>query len=576
MSATAKPACSDEGSGAQASIGATLALARPASGRQACATLLGAGAVGAGIGLIAVSAWLISRASQRPPESALALAIVAVQFFGLSRGLCRYGQRLVGHDAAFRTLAGLRMAPYERLEALAPAGLPAFRSGDLLGRLVHDIDSLQDLMLRVVQPFVIALLVGAVTVLLAWWILPAAGLILLVALVLAATALTWLTGRLARRSEPAQASARGELTAAVVDLLEGAPELTAYGATGKQLLRTGSIDAQLTDLALDNARTAGVGQGFATLLSGLAMWGALLVGVAAVRAGRLDGTLLAVIALVPLAAFELLTDLPAATQTLQRVRRSAARTLEVIDAEPPVVDPRRPRPLSPPVAHTSHMLQVRGLRMRYGADGPWVLDGLDLELASGRTVAVVGPSGAGKSTLADVLLRFLPYEGGSVTLDGTPITELCGDDYRRTIGLVSQDAHVFDTTLDENLRLARRDATGAEMRRALQRARLLDWTDGLPAGLDTRVGAHGAHISGGQRQRLALARALLAEFPVLVVDEPGEHLDTHDGRPSDGRSARRHGAAGDAGDHSPAGRPRGRGRGDRARGRSGARARHPR
>ena len=158
--------------------------------------------------------------------------------------------------------------------------------------------------------------------------------------------------------------------------------------------------------------------------------------------------------------------------------------------------------------------------------GRGCIDGLDLDLAAGRTVALVGRSGVGKSMLADVLLRFLPYQGGSVTLDGVEIHDMCGDEYRRVIGLVSQDAHIFDTTLEENLRLARRDATEAELRRALGRARMLDWTDGLPAGLGTRVGPHGAEISSGQRQRLALARALLADFPLLVVDEPGEHLDT--------------------------------------------------
>ena len=221
----------------QAPLRATLGLARPVAGRLAVAALLGAGAIGAGIGLIATSAWLISRASQRPAESSLAIAIVAVQFFGLSRGLFRYGQRLVGHDAAFRALADLRVTTYTRLEALAPAGLPAFRSGDLLARLVHDIDSLQDLLLRVIGPFLIALLVGAGTVALVWWILPAAGVILLAALLLAATALTWLTGRLARRSESRQAAIRGELTAAVVDLIEGAPELTAYGALGRAATR---------------------------------------------------------------------------------------------------------------------------------------------------------------------------------------------------------------------------------------------------------------------------------------------------------------------------------------------------
>ncbi len=518
MTATrAEPAASE------APLRDTLGMARPVAGRLAVAALLGAGAIGASIGLIATSAWLISRASQRPAESSLAIAIVAVQFFGLSRGLCRYAQRLVGHDAAFRALADLRVTTYARLEALAPAGLPAFRSGDLLARLVHDIDSLQDLLLRVIGPFLIALLVGAGTVALVWWILPAAGVILLAALLLAATALTWLTGRLSQRSESQQAAIRGELTAAVVDLVEGAPELTAYGALGAQRARTAEIDARLTEVAGASARTAGVGQGVATLLSGLAMWGGLVVGIVAVHAGTINGVLLATIALVPLAAFELVTDLPTATQTLQRVRRSATRTLEVIHAHPPVVDPIDPRPV--PAGRTA-ALRVRGLRARYGDGGPWVLDGLDLELLPGQTVALVGPSGAGKSTLADVLLRFLPYQAGSVTLDGVEISDMDGDAYRRVVGLVSQDAHIFDTTLEENLRLARRDATAAELEAALREARLWAWTSGLPDGLATRVGAQGALISGGQRQRLALARALLADFPVLVVDEPGEHLDT--------------------------------------------------
>jgi thiol reductant ABC exporter CydC subunit len=507
----------------QAPLRATLGLARPVAGRLAVAALLGAGAIGAGIGLIATSAWLISRASQRPEESSLAIAIVAVQFFGLSRGLFRYGQRLVGHDAAFRALADLRVTTYARLETLAPAGLPAFRSGDLLARLVHDIDSLQDLLLRVIGPFLIAVLVGAGTVALVWWILPAAGVILLAALLLAATALTWLTGRLSRRSESRQAVIRGELTAAVVDLIEGAPELTAYGALDAQYARTSEIDASLTQVAGASARTAGVGQGLATLLSGLAMWGALVAGVVAVHAGTLNGVLLAVIALVPLAAFELVTDLPTATQTLQRVRRSATRTLEVIHARPPVAEPADPRPIP---AGEPAALRVRGLRARYGEAGPWVLDGLDLDLLPGQTVALVGRSGAGKSTLADVLLRFLPYQAGSVALNGVEISDLDGDDYRQVVGLVSQDAHIFDTTLEENLRLARRDATPDELDGALRGARLWEWTHALPDGLATRVGAQGALISGGQRQRLALARALLAEFPVLVVDEPGEHLDT--------------------------------------------------
>ena len=525
MSSTTGPDVRSDEMGPQAPVLATLALAltRPVAGRLALATLLGAGALGAGIGLIATSAWLISRASQRPPESALAIAIVAVQFFGLSRGLFRYEQRLIGHDSAFRSLATIRTRSYERLEKLAPAGLVAFRSGDLLARVVHDIDSLQDVLLRVIPAFAIALIVGTGTVALVWWILPAAGLILLATLILAATALTWLTGRLARRAEAARAAARGELTVAVVDLLHGAPELTAYGAIGAQRRRIAATEARLVRVVSSAARTAGVGQGIAILLSGLAMWGGLLVGVAAVHSGVLDGVLLAVVALVPLAAFELGADLPAAAQTLQRVRRSSARTIEVLEAVPPVAEPEHPRRVS--LVAGTHVLRARDLRARYDTDGPWVLDGLDLDLVSDRSVAVVGSSGAGKTTLANVLLRFLSYQGGSVTLDGIPVTELAGDEYRRIVGLVSQDAYIFDTTLEENLRLARRDATRAQLLHALDRARLLEWITELPDGLSTRVGAHGAEISGGQRQRLAFARALLADFPVLVVDEPGEHLD---------------------------------------------------
>ncbi len=506
----------------EAPLGRMLDIARPAAGRLVLATLLGAGAVAAGIGLIATSAWLIARSSQRPLESAIAVAIVGVQFFALSRGLFRYGERVVGHDAAFRVLATLRVSVYEQLERLAPLGLPAFRSGDLLARLVGDVESLQDLLLRVLGQFAIALVVGAATIGLMWWILPAAGLILLVALVLAGTLVPWLTGALAERTEARLAPARGALSAAVVDLIEGAPELIVSGSAGAQLARAAAVDAELTQVASDAARTAGIGQGLATLCSGLAMWGGVVVGISAVRSGHLNGVLLAVIALIPLSAFELVSGLPGATQILQRVRRSAARVLEVIDSPPIVPEPLHPVAVGP----APYGLRVRDLRTRYPDRAEWALDGVDLELTPGRRVAIVGPSGAGKSTLAGVLLRFLPYQHGSVTLDGVEIAELNSDEYRRVVGLVAQDAHVFDSTLEENLRLARREATADQLRAALDRVRLLDWAEGLPAGLASEVGERGGRISGGQRQRLSVARALLADFPVLVLDEPGEHLDT--------------------------------------------------
>ena len=493
------------------------ALMRPAVGRLVLSALLGAGAACAAVGLLATSAWLISRAAQHPGASALGVAIAGVQFFALSRGLLRYAERLAGHDAALRALSAVRVSVYRRLEPLAPAGLPAFREGDLLARLVHDVEALQDLLLRVVPPFAIALLGGAATVALLWWLLPAAGLVAFVALLLAATAVPWLTGRLARRGEAEQARARGELTAAVVDLLDGANELLVNGALDGRLRSTAALDAELTRTATTAARTAGAGRGLVTLLTGLALVGALAAGVAATSAGRLDPVLLAVVALVPLAAFELVAGLPAATQELARVRRSAQRVDEVLDAPAPVHEPAHALPL-PPAA----TLRVRGLRARYGET--WVLDGVDLDLAPGRRVAVVGRSGAGKSTLAAVLLRFLDYEG-SVTLGGVELDALDGDACRTVVGLVAQDAHVFDTTLRENLLLARREATDAELRAALARARLLAWAEDLPGGLETETGPDGSRLSGGQRRRIALARADLARFGLLVLDEPGEHLD---------------------------------------------------
>jgi thiol reductant ABC exporter CydC subunit len=505
----------------EAPLGRTLALARPARRRLVTTTLLSAGTAGCGIALLATSAWLISRAAQRPSVVALGVAIIGVRFFAVSRGLCRYGERLVGHDAALRLLVDLRVRVYERLEALAPTGLPAFRRGDLLARVVEDVDALQDLLLRVIPPYGVALLVSVPTVGLVWYLLPSAGWLLAATLAVAAAFVPWYTRYLARRGERRLAAVRGEVGNHVVDLLDGAADLLAFGALDTQLARVKAADAELSRIARAGARTAGVGSGLITLLTGLAVWGILLVGVPAVHGGRLHGPFLAVIALIPLAAFDLVTPLPIAAQHLERVRQSAARLFGVMDAAPAVAESGPLAPLPPP----PYRLRLSGVRARYGPDRPWVLNGIDLDLPAGSRVAIVGPSGAGKSTLAAVLLRFLPYEG-CVTVNGVDLTALAGDDVRRVVGLAAQETHIFNTTLRENLLLARRDAGEADVLVALERARLLDWVGELPAGLDTEVGEHGTRLSGGQRQRVGIARTWLAGFPVLILDEPGEHLDT--------------------------------------------------
>jgi len=492
---------------------------RPVRPRLALAGALGAGAAACAIGLIVTSGWLISRSAQRPAESVLALAIVGVQFFALGRGLLRYAERLAGHDAALRVLARLRVGVFARLERLAPAGLPAFRRGDLLARLVGDVDAIQDLLLRVGPPFAIAVVVGGGAALVAYAMLPAAGLILAALLVLSASAVPWAAGRLAKRTAARRAELRGELGAELVDMLSGSRELLVTGALEGAAARVRRLDGRLTALARSEARTAGVGQGLVRGLSGLAMWGSLAAGVAAVAGARLDGVLLAGLALIPLALFELLSPLPAAAQTLQGVRRSSARLDGVLDAPVPVLAPAHPLPLP---AGTRRTLAARSVRARYPGRHEWALDGVDLQLAPATRVAVVGASGAGKSTLAWVLLGLLAYESGSVTIDGVELAELDEPAVRSAVGVVEQDPHVFAGTLAANLRLARPAANDAELVDVLESVRLDGWLDSLPDGLETELGDR---ISGGQRQRLGLARALLADFPILILDEPTEHVE---------------------------------------------------
>ncbi|MFJ6684638.1 thiol reductant ABC exporter subunit CydD [Streptomyces werraensis] len=497
------------------------ALSGARRGRITLALLLGTLALGSAVGLMATSGWLISRASQQPPVLYLMMAVTATRAFGIGRAVFRYAERLVSHDAVLRMLADTRVAVYRRLERLAPAGLRGTRRGDLLTRLVSDVDALQDYWLRWLLPAGAALAVSALSVGFTAWLLPEAGAVLAAGLLLAGAVVPLLTAAVARRTERRLAPARGDLATRVTDLLSGTAELTVAGALPARSEGTRRADGALTRIASRSAAVTGLGDGLTALISGLTVAAAALVGVQGVASGRLDGVALAVVVLTPLAAFEAVLGMPLAVRYRQRVRRSAERVYEVLDAQPPVHEPETPRraPASP------FPLALRGLTARHPGQGRDALAGLDLTLEQGRRVAVVGPSGSGKTTLAQVLLRFLDTGAGVYTLAGVDARALDGDDVRRMVGLCAQDAHLFNSSVRENLLLARKNATEADLRDALRRARLLDWVDGLPDGLDTLVGEHGARLSGGQRQRLALARALLADFPVLVLDEPAEHLD---------------------------------------------------
>ncbi|MFJ6665852.1 thiol reductant ABC exporter subunit CydD [Streptomyces sp. NPDC091383] len=514
----APPTASDR---TRSALGWVRGLAGARRGRLVLALVLGSLALGSAVGLMATSGWLISRASQQPPVLYLMVAVTATRAFGIGRAVFRYAERLVSHDAVLRMLADTRVAVYRRLERLAPAGLRDARRGDLLTRLVADVDELQDYWLRWLLPASVALLVSGATVGFTAWLLPEAGAVLALGLLAAGAGVPLVTAAAARHTERRLAPARGELATRVTDLLTGTAELTVAGALPARTGAAKRADGALTRIASRAAAATALGDGLTALISGLTVTAMALSGVQAVAAGRLGGVALAVVVLTPLAAFEAVLGMPLAVRHRQRVRRSAERVREVLDAPEPVREPERPRP----APATPFPLVLKGLAARHEGQRGEALAGLDLTLERGRRIAVVGASGSGKTTLAQVLLRFLDPRAGSYTLAGVDARELPGDEVRRLVGLCAQDAHLFDSSVRENLLLARKGATEAELRGALARARLLDWVDGLPDGLDTLVGEHGARLSGGQRQRLALARALLADFPVLVLDEPAEHLD---------------------------------------------------
>ncbi|MGD0610730.1 MAG: thiol reductant ABC exporter subunit CydD [Anaerolineales bacterium] len=497
-----------------------LGFLRGAWGWVALSVLLGALTIGSNAGLMGTAAYLISAAALHPDISMLEVAIVGVRFFGIARGVFRYLERLVSHNVTFHLLASLRAWFYSALEPLAPARLMQFRSGDLLSRIVADIDALENFYVRVVAPPLVALVVALVTGVYLALYDPRLGQAFLLFIAGMGIGLPLLAWALSSRPGAQLSRQRAGLHALFVDGIQGLADLAAFGRGGDYLARIQASGRSYGRTRQRMAWLSGFDAGLALLLANLGMWCVLVLAIPLVRQGTLAGVMLAPLALITLASFEAVQPLPQAAQMLTDSLQSGRRLYALVDATPAVIDPPVRQRLP-----ESGTLTVRGLRFSYEPGEPPALDGIDFDLPMGQCLALVGPSGAGKSTLANLLFRFWEYSDGQILFGGVDLHQLAGEDACHLFSLVQQQPYFFNDTIRQNLLLGRPAAGETELREATRMAQIDEVILSLPQGYETVIGERGFRLSAGERQRLAIARALIKGSPVLILDEPTANLD---------------------------------------------------
>ena len=498
-----------------------LGLLGPYRFRVALAVLLGVATVAGNVGLLSTAAYVISAAAVVSYISLLTIPIYLVRFFSVSRSFSRYFERLVSHDLTFRLLGNLRSWFYVRLTPLAPALLEGYRSGDLLSRLVEDVEELENLYLRAVSPVLVAAVVWGLAFAVLYPFDPALAITVLVFLAAAGVGAPLLVWALSRGLGRRQLELRSELYSRIVEGTQGVQDLLAFGREEEQGRQIEVLNRKLARIERRQALISGLHESSGDLLTNLAMLVALVLAIPLVAGGEVRGIYLAFLALVALGVFEAATPLGAAFQTIGRTTAAGERLFEVSDSEPTIRNPKSPLPVP-----EDFTLRFDNVSFRYGEGDPFSLEDVSFALEPGRKVAVVGPSGSGKSTLANLILRFRDPQGGEIRLGGRSLSEYAQEDVRRLVSVVPQSTHVFNDTLRNNLLLADPEANDEALELALERARISSFIERLPDGLDTYVGEHGSRLSGGERRRLAVARALLKDAPLLVLDEPTANLDT--------------------------------------------------